>query len=88
MAGTHPFAAVEIVWDRDTDTVYVSKTHRTEGSHTRSSRMLPCARGGKNFLGHGRETAGAKRWKAQALRLPNQYRDAGLRHAARARAIR
>jgi phage terminase large subunit-like protein len=24
----HPFAAVELVWDRDTDTVYVSKTHR------------------------------------------------------------
>jgi hypothetical protein len=25
---THPFAAVEIVWDRDTDTVYVNRTHR------------------------------------------------------------
>jgi phage terminase large subunit-like protein len=24
----HPFAAVELVWDRDTDTIYVSKTHR------------------------------------------------------------
>ena len=24
----HPFAAVELVWDRDTDTVYVTKTHR------------------------------------------------------------
>jgi Terminase RNaseH-like domain/Terminase large subunit, T4likevirus-type, N-terminal len=24
----HPFAAVELVWNRDTDTVYVSKTHR------------------------------------------------------------
>jgi phage terminase large subunit-like protein len=24
----HPFAAVEVVWDRDTDTVYVSKTYR------------------------------------------------------------
>ena len=24
----HPFAAVEIVWDRDTDTVYVARTHR------------------------------------------------------------
>lgn len=24
----HPFAAVELVWDRDTDTVYVSKTYR------------------------------------------------------------
>jgi phage terminase large subunit-like protein len=24
----HPFAAVELVWDRDTDTVYVSRTHR------------------------------------------------------------
>jgi phage terminase large subunit-like protein len=25
---THPSAAVELVWDRDTDTVYVSRTHR------------------------------------------------------------
>ena len=24
----HPFAAVELVWDRDSNTVYVSKTHR------------------------------------------------------------
>ncbi len=24
----HPFAAVELVWDRDSDTVYVSRTHR------------------------------------------------------------
>jgi phage terminase large subunit-like protein len=24
----HPFAAVELVWDRDTDTVYVSRTYR------------------------------------------------------------
>ena len=24
----HPFAAVELVWDRDTDTIYVSKTYR------------------------------------------------------------
>src|SRR5262249_37180508 len=24
----HPAAAVELVWDRDTDTVYVSRTHR------------------------------------------------------------
>ena len=24
----HPFAAVEVVWDRETDSVYVSKTHR------------------------------------------------------------
>ena len=25
---THPSAAVEVIWDRDTDTVYVTKTHR------------------------------------------------------------
>jgi hypothetical protein len=25
---THPSAAVELVWDRDTDTVYVARTHR------------------------------------------------------------
>jgi len=26
----HPFAAAELVWDRDTDTVYVSKTYRVK----------------------------------------------------------
>ena len=24
----HPFAAVELVWDRDSDTVYVAKAYR------------------------------------------------------------
>ena len=24
----HPFAAVELVWDREQDTVYVTKAHR------------------------------------------------------------
>ena len=28
----HPFAAVELVWDRDTDTVYVSKCYRIRES--------------------------------------------------------
>src|SRR4029450_5423353 len=28
LAWDHPFAAVELVWDRETDTVYVSHTHR------------------------------------------------------------
>jgi Terminase large subunit, T4likevirus-type, N-terminal len=26
----HPFAAVELVWDRDTDTVYVARTYRVK----------------------------------------------------------
>jgi phage terminase large subunit-like protein len=30
----HPFAAVELVWDRDTDTVYVSKTYRLKEAST------------------------------------------------------
>ena len=29
-AGDHPFAAVELVWDRDTDTVYVPRTYRVK----------------------------------------------------------
>ena len=28
----HPFAAVELVWDRDTDTIYIAKTHRLRES--------------------------------------------------------
>src|SRR5262249_7523564 len=28
----HPFAAVEIIWDRDTDTVYIGRTFRLKGA--------------------------------------------------------
>jgi phage terminase large subunit-like protein len=73
----HPFAAVEIVWDRDTDTVYVTRTHRLSqaspilhaGAIKAWGRELPWAwpRDGR------RETL-----EGAGIPLANQYRDQGL----------
>src|SRR5947207_364566 len=41
----HPFAAVELVWDRDADIVYVAKTHRFEGSNANYTRCGPAQLG-------------------------------------------
>ena len=82
----HPFAAIELVWDRDTDTVYVSKTHRTEEA-TPSFTRRPSEHGAKNCPGPGRETDDAKRLKAPALRWQISIRRPGPQHAARACAI-
>lgn len=68
----HPFAAVELVWDRDTDTVYVTKSYRvremTAVIHAAALRLwgknLPWAwpRDGR------RETAPASRWPISTRR--------------------
>lgn len=72
----HPFAAVELVWDRDSDTVYVSKTHRlreaTSVIHAAAIRSwgeLPWAwpRDGR------RETL-----EGAGVALANQYNEEGL----------
>ena len=64
----HPFAAVELVWDRDTDTVYVARTHRLKEASPvmHAGRCAP----GASCAGRGRVTAGAKHWKALASRCP------------------
>ena len=62
----HPFAAVEVVWDRDTDTVYVSRCHRLR----EATPILHAAVSGSgvvNCLGRGRGTDGAKLLKVLAL---------------------
>ena len=38
MGWDHPFAAVELVWDRDTDTVYVTKAYRLREADTDIAR--------------------------------------------------
>jgi phage terminase large subunit-like protein len=73
----HPFAAVELVWDRDLDVVYVSKTHRlreaTPVLHAAAIRSwgkeLPWAwpRDGR------RETL-----EGAGIALAQQYRDQGI----------
>ena len=60
----HPFAAVELVWDRDTDCVYVSRCHR-------ASQMTPIiARGSTSPMGEGSAVGLTTRWST---------RDAGRR---------
>lgn len=72
----HPFAAVAIVWDRDTDTVYVYRTHRLREAtpliHSNTLRtwgrlVWAWPRDGR------RETL-----EGAGIALANQYRDHGL----------
>jgi len=84
----HPFAAVEIVWDRDADVVYISKTYRQReaspvihaGALRAWGRHLPWAwpRDGKRETLEGAGVALAQQYRAQGLNtLPDnaQYDD-------------
>ena len=61
----HPFAAVELVWDRDQDTIYVVKCHRLR----EATPVVHCCRtprwGGLTCRGRGPVTGAGRRWKAQ-----------------------
>ena len=73
----HPFAAVELVWDRDTDTVYVTRCYRmreaTAVIHAAALRpwgkQLPWAwpRDGRRETLEGAGIALAKQYEAQGL---------------------
>jgi phage terminase large subunit-like protein len=72
----HPFAAVELVWDRDTDTVYISRCYRvreaTAISHAAALRpwgKIPIAwpRDGRRETLEGAGIALAKQYEAQGL---------------------
>ena len=82
----HPFAAVELVLGSRCRRVYVTQCHRVREAtpvlHAAAIRPWGIC------FGRGRVMAGAKRWKAPALRLAEQYQRAGPRHAQRARAVR
>jgi len=79
----HPFAAVELVWDRDTDTVYVSKTHRLKeatpvlhaGALRAWGKELPWAwpRDGNRETLEGAGVALAKQYKDQGLNLLHDH---------------
>jgi hypothetical protein len=79
----HPFAAVELVWDRDADTVYVSKTYRireaTPVIHAAALRpwgkALPWAwpRDGKRETLEGAGIALAQQYKAQGLNMLHEH---------------
>jgi hypothetical protein len=51
----HPVAAVELVHDRDSDVVYVSRTHRLK-RRRRSCTPQRFVRGARNCRGRGRVT--------------------------------
>lgn len=79
----HPFAAVELVWDRDSDTVYVSRTHRLKEAtpilHASAIRAwgkeLPWAwpRDGRRETLEGAGVALADQYRAQGLNLLHQH---------------
>ena len=56
----HPFAAVELVWDRDTDTVYVTATYRVREA-TPIIHAAALSRGARICHGRGRVTVDARR---------------------------
>ena len=79
MGWDHPFAAVEIVWDRDSDTVYVTRTHRlreaTPVLHASTLRAwgnaLPWSwpRDGRRETLEGAGIALAQQYTAQGLNM-------------------
>jgi phage terminase large subunit-like protein len=79
----HPFAAVELVWDRDTDTVYVSKTYRLREAspvlHAAAlkawGRELPWAwpRDGRRETLEGAGVPLAEQYKAQGMNMLWQH---------------
>ncbi len=75
----HPFAAVELVWDRDSDTVYVSRTHRMKEAtpvlHAASLRnwgkelRWAWPRDGRRETLEGAGVALAEQYSAQGLNM-------------------
>jgi phage terminase large subunit-like protein len=75
----HPFAAVEVVWDRDTDTAYVSRCHRlkeaTPIEHAAALRSWGSdlrwswPRDGKRETLEGAGIALAEQYRAQGLNM-------------------
>jgi len=75
----HPFAAVELVWDRDSDTVYVARCHRLKEStpleHAAALRSWGSdlrwswPRDGKRETLEGSGIALAEQYKAQGLNM-------------------
>ena len=78
----HPFAAVELVWDRDTDTVYVSRTHRLREAtpilHAAAIRpwgnlLWAWPRDGRRETLEGAGIALMKQYQAQGLDMLHEH---------------
>jgi phage terminase large subunit-like protein len=79
----HPFAAVELVWDRDTDTVYVARCHRlkeaTPIEHAAAIRpwgkdlRWAWPRDGKRETLEGAGISLAEQYRAQGLNMLHEH---------------
>jgi hypothetical protein len=79
----HPFAAVELVWDRDTDTVYVTKCYRVREAtpviHAAALKLwgkgLPWAwpRDGRRETLEGAGKPLADQYRAQGLEMLHEH---------------
>jgi hypothetical protein len=73
----HPFAAAEIVWDRDSDTVYVSKTYRVRQS-TPVQHAAALRSWGKELRWAWPRDGNRETLEGAGIALAAQYRDQGL----------
>jgi hypothetical protein len=76
----HPFAAVALAWDRDTDTVHVTRCHRVKGQSAimHAAALKPWG----DWLPWAWPHDGLQRDKGSGDELASQYRDLGLRMLA------
>jgi phage terminase large subunit-like protein len=72
----HPFAAVELVWDRESDVVYVSRTHRLR----EATPVLHAAaiRPWGNLLWAWPRDGGRETLEGAGIALAQQYKEQGL----------
>jgi Terminase RNaseH-like domain len=74
---THPSAAVELVWDRDADVVYVSRTHRLKEASpiTHAAALRPW---GKELRWSWPRDGNRQTLEGAGIALAAQYREQGL----------
>ncbi len=73
----HPFAAVELVHDRDTDTVYVARCYRLKES-TPVEHAAALRRWGKNLNWAWPRDGKRETLEGAGIALAEQYREQGL----------
>jgi phage terminase large subunit-like protein len=73
----HPFAAVELVWDRDSDVVYVARTHRLKES-TPIEHAAALRSWGRDLRWAWPRDGKRETLEGAGISLAEQYRDQGL----------
>ena len=77
MGWEHPFAAVEVVWDRDTDTVYVARCYRLKQA-TPIEHAAALRSWGKDLRWAWPRDGKRETLEGAGIALAEQYRDQGL----------